>query len=101
MPATVVGCQNGTARCRFVFFPPTVGQSRCATNRAIVGAAETFEEDTSIADWDRRQSKLASYGCIDHASGVLNSNEKIQKAVGGYFRDPSGTSEKGGSALEL
>jgi diguanylate cyclase (GGDEF)-like protein/PAS domain S-box-containing protein len=38
----------------------------------IVGAAETFEESISIAEWDRRQSKLASYGCIDHASGVLN-----------------------------
>jgi PAS domain S-box-containing protein/diguanylate cyclase (GGDEF)-like protein len=38
----------------------------------IVGAAETFEETISVADWDRRQNKLATYGCIDHASGVLN-----------------------------
>jgi diguanylate cyclase (GGDEF)-like protein/PAS domain S-box-containing protein len=39
---------------------------------AIVGAAQTFQEDVSVADWDRRQTKLASYGCIDEASGVLN-----------------------------
>ncbi len=38
----------------------------------IVGAAETFEESVSVADWDRRQNKLATYGCIDQASGVLN-----------------------------
>jgi diguanylate cyclase (GGDEF)-like protein/PAS domain S-box-containing protein len=38
----------------------------------IVGAAETFEESISVADWDRRQTKLATYGCIDQASGVLN-----------------------------
>jgi chemotaxis protein MotB len=31
---------------------------------------------------------------------LLNSSEKIQKAVGGYFRDPSGTSEKVGSAMQ-
>ena len=39
---------------------------------AIVGAAETFEESISVTDWDRRQTKLATYGCIDQASGVLN-----------------------------
>jgi diguanylate cyclase (GGDEF)-like protein/PAS domain S-box-containing protein len=39
---------------------------------AIVGAAETFEESVAVADWDRRQTKLATYGCIDQASGVLN-----------------------------
>jgi diguanylate cyclase (GGDEF)-like protein/PAS domain S-box-containing protein len=38
----------------------------------IVGAAETFDESVSISDWDRRQTKLATYGCIDQASGVLN-----------------------------
>jgi chemotaxis protein MotB len=31
---------------------------------------------------------------------LLNSSEKIQKAVGGYFRDPSGTSEKVGSSMQ-
>jgi diguanylate cyclase (GGDEF)-like protein/PAS domain S-box-containing protein len=39
---------------------------------AIVGAAETFDESVSISDWDRRQTKLATYGCIDQVSGVLN-----------------------------
>ncbi len=39
---------------------------------AIVGAAESFEESVSVGDWDRRQTKLATYGCIDTASGVLN-----------------------------
>jgi diguanylate cyclase (GGDEF)-like protein/PAS domain S-box-containing protein len=39
---------------------------------AIVGAAETLDESVSIADWDRRQTKLSTYGCIDLASGVLN-----------------------------
>jgi diguanylate cyclase (GGDEF)-like protein/PAS domain S-box-containing protein len=39
---------------------------------AIVGAAQSFEETVAVADWDRRQTKLATYGCLDHASGVLN-----------------------------
>jgi diguanylate cyclase (GGDEF)-like protein len=37
----------------------------------VVGTAETFNEIIDLADWDRRQSKLAGYGCIDLASGVL------------------------------
>jgi diguanylate cyclase (GGDEF)-like protein/PAS domain S-box-containing protein len=39
---------------------------------AIVGAAQSFEETVSVADWDRRHTKLATYGCLDQASGVLN-----------------------------
>lgn len=42
------------------------------SNGVIVAAAESFEESIAIADWDRRQNKLATYGCIDAASGVLN-----------------------------
>jgi PAS domain S-box-containing protein len=38
----------------------------------IIGAAETFEEDLSASDWNRRQSKLADYGCLDAPTGVLN-----------------------------
>ncbi len=38
----------------------------------IVGGAKTFQEDVAVADWNRRQTKLASYGCIDEASGVLS-----------------------------
>jgi chemotaxis protein MotB len=30
---------------------------------------------------------------------LLNSSQKIQKAVGGYFRDPSGTAENAGSDM--
>jgi PAS domain S-box-containing protein/diguanylate cyclase (GGDEF)-like protein len=39
---------------------------------AILAAAESFEESVSVAEWDRRQDKLATYGCLDPASGVLN-----------------------------
>ena len=38
---------------------------------AIIGAAECFDELVDIAEWNRRQSKLAEYGCLDAASGVL------------------------------
>jgi PAS domain S-box-containing protein/diguanylate cyclase (GGDEF)-like protein len=38
----------------------------------LVGAAECFEETMAVADWDRRQNKLAVYGCLDQASGTLN-----------------------------
>ena len=31
---------------------------------------------------------------------LLNSSEKVQKAVGGYFRDPSGTAKLAGSAMQ-
>jgi chemotaxis protein MotB len=31
---------------------------------------------------------------------LLNSSEKIQKAVGGYFKDPSGTADKAGSNMQ-
>jgi chemotaxis protein MotB len=30
---------------------------------------------------------------------LLNSSQKIQKAVGGYFRDPSGTADRAGSDM--
>ena len=39
---------------------------------SVVGAVESFEETSAAANWEQRQSKLASYGCIDDASGVLN-----------------------------
>ncbi len=31
---------------------------------------------------------------------LLNTSQKVQKAVGGYFRDPSGTAEKVGSDMQ-
>jgi diguanylate cyclase (GGDEF)-like protein/PAS domain S-box-containing protein len=38
----------------------------------LIGAAEAFEESIPLEETDRRHDKLASYGCIDKASGVLN-----------------------------
>jgi diguanylate cyclase (GGDEF)-like protein/PAS domain S-box-containing protein len=38
----------------------------------IVGAAQSFQETISVSDWDRRHTRLATYGCLDQASGVLN-----------------------------
>jgi diguanylate cyclase (GGDEF)-like protein/PAS domain S-box-containing protein len=38
----------------------------------IIGAAESFDENPSASDWDRRQNRLAGYGCLDPATGVLN-----------------------------
>jgi len=37
----------------------------------IIGAAESFEESVSAADWERRQEKLAGYGALDPTTGVL------------------------------
>ena len=51
----------------------------------IVGAAESFEESIALAEWDRRQTKLASYGCIDEASGVLNHGV-MQSHIGENIR---------------
>ncbi|HTT32860.1 MAG TPA: diguanylate cyclase [Methylomirabilota bacterium] len=39
---------------------------------SMVGAVESFEEVIAITDLTERQSKLAAYGCLDEASGVLN-----------------------------
>lgn len=38
----------------------------------IIGAAESFEEDISASDWNRRHDKLADYGCLDLLTGALN-----------------------------
>lgn len=37
----------------------------------VVGAAESIDESLSASEWDRRQNKLADYGCLDSATGVL------------------------------
>src|ERR1700730_10468688 len=37
----------------------------------VIGAAESFEESLSVSSWDRRQGKLAVFGCIDEESGIL------------------------------
>jgi len=41
---------------------------------SIIGAAESFEENPAASEWDRRQNKLADYGCLDPVSGVLNQS---------------------------
>lgn len=38
----------------------------------VIGAAESFEESLSVSSWDRRQGKLAGFGCIDENTGVFN-----------------------------
>jgi diguanylate cyclase (GGDEF)-like protein/PAS domain S-box-containing protein len=39
---------------------------------SIIGAAETIEEDPAASDWNRRQDKLANYGCLDPVTGALS-----------------------------
>lgn len=38
---------------------------------ALIGVAECFDELTDASEWNRRHDKLAEYGCLDEASGVL------------------------------
>jgi len=38
----------------------------------VAGAVESFEEVVAISDLAERQNKLAAYGCLDEATGVLN-----------------------------
>jgi diguanylate cyclase (GGDEF)-like protein/PAS domain S-box-containing protein len=58
---------------------------------AIVGVAESFEESVSVSDWDRRHTKLATYGCLDQASGVLNHGmvqAHLREALGMFAEHP-------------
>ncbi|HEY2459409.1 MAG TPA: diguanylate cyclase [Candidatus Acidoferrum sp.] len=57
----------------------------------IIGAAQSMEEFVAVADWDRRQSKLASYGCLDDASGVLNHGmmqSHLRETLGTFAEHP-------------
>jgi diguanylate cyclase (GGDEF)-like protein/PAS domain S-box-containing protein len=56
---------------------------------SIVGAAESFDESLSASDWDRRQSKLADYGCLDDITGVLTEKFTMSHLRGslGTFTD--------------
>ena len=38
----------------------------------LLGAMESFVEGIPPGTWEERQDKLAAYGCLDQASGVLN-----------------------------
>ena len=58
---------------------------------AIIGAAQSFEESVSIADWDRRHTKLASYGCLDQASGALSHGmvqAHLRESLGLFTEQP-------------
>src|ERR1051326_88745 len=41
------------------------------SHNLVTAVVESFEESIAVAEWDRRQGKLATYGCLDPASGVL------------------------------
>jgi diguanylate cyclase (GGDEF)-like protein/PAS domain S-box-containing protein len=58
---------------------------------AIIGAVETFEENIAVSDWERRQGKLAAYGCLDRASGVLNHammQSHLREMLGTFSEHP-------------
>jgi diguanylate cyclase (GGDEF)-like protein/PAS domain S-box-containing protein len=58
---------------------------------SIVGAVESFEEVISISDWDRRHTKLATYGCLDQATGVLTHGmvqAHLRETVGMFADHP-------------
>jgi diguanylate cyclase (GGDEF)-like protein/PAS domain S-box-containing protein len=60
-------------------------------NGAVTAAAESFEESVSVAAWDRRQDKLATYGCLDPASGVLNHamiQSHLRETLGFFAQHP-------------
>jgi len=39
---------------------------------SVIGAVENFDESPSVSNWDRRQTRLASYGCLDEMTGALS-----------------------------
>jgi diguanylate cyclase (GGDEF)-like protein/PAS domain S-box-containing protein len=58
---------------------------------SIVGAVESFEEIIPVADWDRRHTKLATYGCLDQATGVLTHGmvqAHLRETVGMFADQP-------------
>ena len=58
---------------------------------AISAAVESFEESVAISEWNRRQDKLATYGCIDATSGVLNHamvQSHLREALGTFAEHP-------------
>jgi len=58
---------------------------------AIIGAVESFEENIAVSDWERRQGKLAAYGCLDRASGVLNHammQSHLREMLGTFSEHP-------------
>jgi diguanylate cyclase (GGDEF)-like protein/PAS domain S-box-containing protein len=61
------------------------------TESAIIGVVESLTEFIPIDDAYRRQSKLAQYGCIDRASGVLNHgmmHSHLRETIATYAEHP-------------
>jgi diguanylate cyclase (GGDEF)-like protein/PAS domain S-box-containing protein len=57
----------------------------------VIAAVESFEVTMAVTEWDRRQDKLASYGCLDPASGVLNHaviQSHLREALGVFAEHP-------------
>ena len=53
----------------------------------IIGAAESFHETFSDSDWDRRQNKLAAFGCQDPLTGAATwrfTQSQIQERLGTF-----------------
>jgi len=62
-----------------------------ATHEGVVGVVESFEEVIAITDLTERQSKLAAYGCLDEASGVLNHamvHSHLREALATFAEHP-------------
>ncbi len=58
---------------------------------AIIGAAECFDEIVDIAEWNRRHDKLAEYGCLDAASGLLTHKmveARLRECLATYAEQP-------------
>lgn len=54
---------------------------------SIIGAAESIEEDIAASDWNRRQEKLAEYGCLDPTTGAMNQGlilSHLREAIATY-----------------
>lgn len=57
----------------------------------VLAGAETFEESMAVAEWDRRQDKLSTYGCLDPASGLLTHEmmqSRLRETLGVFNEHP-------------
>ena len=57
----------------------------------IIGVAECFDEIVDLGEWNKRHSKLAEYGCLDAASGVLNHKmveSRLRECLATYAEQP-------------
>lgn len=58
---------------------------------AVAAVAESFDGNASMAEWDRRQGKLGTYGCLDPASGLLNHDmiqSHLREILGTFAEHP-------------